>query len=76
MTERTPALPTDAGPPCLGLRPKDAAKALGISERKLWELTADRTSGIPHTRCGKTILYPVRELTEWLAQCAARDSKQ
>ncbi len=54
--------------PTLALRPKDAARALGIGERKLWELTADRTSGIPHVRFGKAVLYPVRELEEWLAR--------
>ena len=53
--------------PCLALRPKDAARALGIGERKLWEITADHTSGIPHIRFGKAILYPVRELQDWLA---------
>ena len=52
----------------LALRPKDAAKALGLGSRKLWELTADGT--IPHVRCGRAILYPVRELQDWLAdQC-------
>ena len=56
--------------PTLALRPKDAAKALGIGERKLWEVTADQTSGIPHVRFGKAILYPVRELTDWLAEQA------
>ncbi len=60
----------DRAVPCLALRPKDAAKALGIGERKLWELTADRTSGIPHVRFGKAILYPVRELQDWLARQA------
>ena len=55
---------------CLALRPKDAARALGIGERKLWEITADRTSGIPHVRLGKAILYPIRELRDWLAQQA------
>lgn len=54
--------------PILGLRPKDAAKALGIGERKLWEITADRTSGIPVVRFGKAILYPVDELRTWLAE--------
>ena len=56
--------------PPLALRPKDAAKVLGIGERKLWEITADRTSGIPHVRFGKAILYPVRELRDWLAEKA------
>ncbi len=54
--------------PVLALRPKDAARALGIGERKLWEITADRTSGIPHVRVGRAVLYPVRELEEWLAR--------
>ncbi len=60
----------DSAVPRLALRPKDAAKALGIGERKLWEITADRTSGIPHVRLGKAILYPVRELRDWLAEKA------
>jgi len=53
--------------PCLALRPREAAKALGIGERKLWEITADTTSGIPHARFGKAVVYPIRELREWLA---------
>ena len=68
MTEHVPPDPV----PTLALRPKDAAKALGIGERKLWELTADRTSGIPHVRFGRSILYPVRELADWLAERAAK----
>ncbi len=62
--------------PHLGLRPKEAAKALGISPRKLWELTADRTSGIPHARFGKTIVYPTDELTLWLASRATKNTEQ
>ena len=73
MAERTPtghapAPQADTPPPCLALRPKDAAKALGIGTRKLWELTADRTSGIPHVRFGRAILYPIDELRTWLAE--------
>ncbi len=63
----TPINPT---PPRLALRPKEAARALGIGERKLWEITADRTSGIPHVRLGRAIVYPTRDLAEWLAQRA------
>ncbi len=48
------------------MRPKDAAKALGVSERVLWAWTADKTSGIPHFRKGRCVLYPVRELQDWL----------
>lgn len=58
--------------PSLALRPKDAARALGIGERKLWEITADTTSGIPHVRFGRAVRYPVRELQDWLAERAAK----
>lgn len=74
MTDPTPALDAEkdgyADPPRLALRPREAAKALGIGERKLWALTADKTSGIPHTRLGKCVVYPVPELADWLAQQA------
>jgi excisionase family DNA binding protein len=55
----------------LALRPVEAAEALGICERKLWEITADRTSGIPHVRFGRAVLYPVAELERWLEGLAA-----
>jgi len=51
----------------LALRPKEAAAALGISPRKLWEITASQTSSIPHCRFGRVVIYPVVELKEWLA---------
>ena len=53
----------------LALRPRDAAKALGISPRTLWGLTAPR-GPIPCLRIGhgkrQTVLYPVAELQAWL----------
>lgn len=55
----------------LALRPKAAAQALGISPRKLWSLTEDPRSGIPHIRLGRAVLYPVHELRVWLASQAA-----
>ncbi len=52
----------------LALRPAAAAKAIGVSRRVLCSMTADRSLGLPHVRIGgKLILYPVRELREWLA---------
>jgi hypothetical protein len=55
----------------LALRPREAAKALGISARTLWGLTAPR-GPIPCARIGtgkrQTVLYPVAELQAWLAQ--------
>lgn len=55
----------------LALRPRDAAKALGISTRTLWGLTAPR-GPIPCLRIGhgkrQTVLYPVADLQAWLSQ--------
>lgn len=62
----------DHEPPRLALNPAEAARALGISSRKLWEITADRDSGIPHVRIGRRVVYPTRELRDWLAQRAEK----
>ena len=50
-------------PPSLALRPKEAAKALGISERLLW--TKTNMGDIPHVRIGRRVVYPVSSLEEW-----------
>jgi excisionase family DNA binding protein len=56
----------------LALRPREAAKALGISPRLLWQLTKD--GHIPCVRVGegkrKTVLYPLADLQVWLSQKA------
>jgi excisionase family DNA binding protein len=56
----------------LALRPREAAKALGISPRLLWRLTHD--GHIPCVRLGsgkrRTVLYPTADLQEWLTQHA------
>ena len=50
----------------LALRPKDAAKALGIGSRLLWEKT--NCGEIPHVKIGRCVVYPTHLLREWLAQ--------
>ena len=61
----------------LALRPREAAKALGISPRALWQLSHDGV--IPCVRVGpgkrKTVLYSVAELQAWLSR-AADDGKE
>jgi excisionase family DNA binding protein len=52
---------TDAA---LALRPREAAKALGVSERWLWQATKDGI--IPCVRMRRAVMYPVSELTAWL----------
>lgn len=63
----------------LALRTSDAAKALGISERTLWGLTAPR-GPIPCLRIGhgkrQTVLYPVAELQTWLSRHAEKGGEQ
>jgi excisionase family DNA binding protein len=60
-------------PPALSLRPRDAAKALGISPRHLWQLTKDGI--VPCVRVGtgkrRTVLYPLADLQAWLTRQAA-----
>lgn len=50
--------------PVLALRPRAAAKALGIGERLLWTLT--KSGEIPHARIRKAVVYPVDQLREYL----------
>jgi excisionase family DNA binding protein len=50
----------------LAFRPKDAAHALGISPRMLWQLTRD--GKIPHIRLGRCIRYPIKDLQAWMSQ--------
>ncbi len=69
MPEQTPTPNSnDPAPLCLALRPKDAAKALGIGERLLWSKT--NCGEIPHVRIGRAVVYPVDVLREYLAEQA------
>jgi hypothetical protein len=58
----------------LALRPRDAARELGISPRTLWGLTAPRGPiRCVHIGPGqrRAVLYRVADLEAWLAQQAA-----
>jgi len=61
---------TDENKTPLALRPREAAKALGISQRLLWDLSAPR-GPISCTRIGGRggcVLYRVADLDTWLRQ--------
>ena len=64
--ERTTTPQTEPATPALALRSREAAQALGVSERTLWEWT--NRGDVPHIRRGKIILYPVAALERWLAE--------
>jgi len=48
----------------LALRPREAAAALGISERKLRELLPE----LPHIRIRGVVLIPVESVRRWLEE--------
>jgi len=54
----------------LALRPKEAAEALGISERKLREMLPE----LPHIRRGGVVMLPVMPLQRWLDDQAKASS--
>jgi excisionase family DNA binding protein len=58
----------------LALRPRDAAVALGISERLLQDWA--KAHGLPCLRLGQVVLYPVDEVRRWLrAQSLAEQTR-
>jgi excisionase family DNA binding protein len=63
----------DSSLPALALRPREAAKALGISVRTLWQMT--KNGIIPSVTVGgnqrRIHLYPVSLLQDWLTRQAA-----
>jgi predicted site-specific integrase-resolvase len=60
--------------PSLALRPRDAARALSISERTLWYWT--KAGIVPSVRVGHVTLYPVDAVRKWLAEQAQKNGGQ
>jgi excisionase family DNA binding protein len=55
----------------LMLSPKQAAAALGVSERKLWAMTFEadeKTESLPYVKAGRLVRYPVDDLRAWIAK--------
>ena len=46
------------------IRPKECADLLSVSPRKLFEMT--KSGGFPHVKDGRTILYVVKDVIDWL----------
>lgn len=49
----------------LAMRPREAAQALSMSEKALWNLTQPR-GPIPAAKVGRLVLYDVRDLLGFL----------
>jgi excisionase family DNA binding protein len=59
--------------PRLLLNREEAANALNIGTRKLWEMT--NRGEIPHVRIGTRVLYPLADIERWIAQQTASSQK-
>lgn len=73
MAELLPSANTALVSTQLALRPRAAAKAVGISLRLLSTLTREKR--IPHLRLGRAVVYPVAELQKWLSDEAAKEMR-
>lgn len=70
---RPPKWPLRPGPQLpplpLAMRPKAAARAIGISERTLWSMA--KRGAIPHARIGGCVVYPTAAILRWLEEITA-----
>jgi len=46
--------------------PKNAARMMAVSTRKLWGMTFEDRPGLPYVRCGRLVRYPVADLQRWI----------
>jgi hypothetical protein len=47
--------------------PREAARLLSVSPRKLWAMTFEETPGLPHVKCGRSLRYSPSDLQRWAA---------
>ncbi|ADB17414.1 hypothetical protein Psta_2747 [Pirellula staleyi DSM 6068] len=47
--------------------PREAAKMLAVSPRKLWGMTFEETPGLPYVRCGRLVRYSIVDIERWIA---------
>ena len=65
-TKLNPSDHSERAAPRLALRPREAARALGISPRLLWTLS--NRGEVPCVRIGRAVVYSIDGLREWLAR--------
>jgi len=46
--------------------PRDAARMLAVSPRKLWAMTFEDTPALPYVRCGRLVRYSLDDLHRWV----------
>ena len=48
--------------------PREAARRLAISPRKLWSITFEEQPGLPYVRVGRLVRYAVSDLESWISR--------
>jgi hypothetical protein len=46
--------------------PREAARMLAVSPRKLWAMTFEETPALPYVRCGRLVRYSPDDLRRWI----------
>lgn len=46
--------------------PREAAKLLSVSPRKLWEMTFAEIPGLPYLKIGRLVRYSLSDLEGWI----------
>lgn len=46
--------------------PREAAKLLAVSPRKLWAMTFEEKPGLPYVRIGRLVRYSRDDLRRWI----------
>ena len=46
--------------------PREAARRLSISPRKLWSITFEEQPGLPYIRVGRLVRYSTADLQAWI----------
>jgi excisionase family DNA binding protein len=54
--------------------PREAARLLGLGERKLWELT--KSGDIPHIKVGRLVRYRIASLKRWSREQEVRTGQE
>ena len=70
---RTRRTPVDLGPPML-LRPEEAAKMLGLSRSKVFQMLA--AGELPVVRIGRSVRLPSDELRVWIRRKAEHEARE
>lgn len=78
MTIATTPRPSPSTPPTrssrIALRPKEAARELGVGLRTLWRLTFEAKE-IPHFKVGRAVMYRPEALAAWALRREQNESR-